>query len=62
MPETVATPFVNVIAVAVPKFTAVPDELVTVGLVPFGLAKHLRMSGCAIPCSWLRCSRTGQEP
>ena len=32
-PETVATPLVKLIAVAVPKFTAVPDELVTVGVV-----------------------------
>jgi hypothetical protein len=31
-PDTVATPLVNVIGVDVPKATAAPDELVTVGL------------------------------
>ncbi len=38
VPETVATPFVKVMAVAVPKFVAVPDELVTVGVLSSGLA------------------------
>jgi hypothetical protein len=33
LPETVATPLVKVIAVAVPKFTAVPELFVTVGWV-----------------------------
>ena len=35
----VATPFVKVSAVAVPKFVAVPTTLVTVGLLPLGLAE-----------------------
>ena len=39
VPETVATPLVKLREVAVPKFVAVPDELVTVGLLPLGLAE-----------------------
>ena len=35
----VATPAVNVIAVAVPKLVAVPELLATVGVVPLGLAE-----------------------
>jgi len=34
--DTVATPLVNVIVVAVPKLTALPVLLVTVGAVPLG--------------------------
>jgi hypothetical protein len=38
-PETVATPLENVVAVALPKLTAVPEALVTVGVwVPMALA------------------------
>ena len=38
-PDTVATPLVNVIAVALPKLIALPDELLTVGLnAPIELA------------------------
>ncbi len=32
-PDTVATPLANVMAVAVPMFTAVPELLLTVGLL-----------------------------
>jgi hypothetical protein len=36
-PDTVATPLAKVIGSDVPKFTAVPVLLLTVGLVPLGL-------------------------
>ena len=35
-PDTVACPEVKLIAVVEPKLIAVPEELVTVGCVPFG--------------------------
>ena len=38
-PELVATPALNTIEVAVPKATALPAELVTVGALPPGLAE-----------------------
>ena len=39
VPEMLATPELKVIGVAVPKATAVPEALVTVGALPAGLAK-----------------------